>query len=145
MMAVQAGMLLSASSLAHPRHSWPRLSAQAVPPTTSIASATPTKIPFIRIKNPRFPIVRSWTLHARHVPRNLRRLRRHLEEFRRRRDRILETKAGHGNAFGKRAQQPRRHLPVEQDEDAMVGRAAHQPAEGLLEAQPRNRIVVSGG
>src|SRR5215469_687059 len=129
MTAVQAARLRSESSYPHHLSSWEMLSALALPAMTSIASATPAKMPIFRIK-PRLLNSSAGTLPAGRVPRN--RLCR-LKEFRRRRDRVLEAKPRHNDAFGKGAQKPRRHRPVEQHEDAMIGGPAHQAAEGLFQ------------
>ena len=47
------------------------------------------------------------------------------------------------HAGGKRRQQPRRRLPVEQHEHAAVGGAADQPAESLAQPQACDPVVIA--
>src|SRR5260221_6502335 len=58
-------------------------------------------------------------------------------------DRVLEADALHGDAVWERAGEARRHHRIEQDEDAAVVGAPYQPAESLLEAQPRQHVVIA--
>src|SRR3546814_8689410 len=57
--------------------------------------------------------------------------------------RIREADTLDRHSLRKGAAQPRRHHRVEQDEDAGVVRAAHQPAEGLTQPQPGDPVVRS--
>src|SRR5262249_3093017 len=66
-----------------------------------------------------------------------------LQERRRPLDRLFEAGALEGDAFRKSAQESRRHLRVEQHEDAAVIGAAHQAAEGLLQPEPRDHVVIA--
>src|SRR5216684_8429472 len=50
-----------------------------------------------------------------------------------------------GNARRKRAQQPRRQPRVQHDEHAAIVGAPDQPAIGLLQAQPRQHVVIGIG
>src|SRR5712692_6447567 len=63
------------------------------------------------------------------------------QERRRPLDRFLEADALRHDAFGKGAVQARGEGRVEQDEYAGVAGAADQPAERLLEPQPRQHVV----
>src|SRR5579885_2143553 len=66
------------------------------------------------------------------------------QERRRALHRRLEADALHGDTFGKGAVKARGEGGVEQNENAAVGRPADEPAEGLLQAEPRQHVVIAG-
>ena len=58
-------------------------------------------------------------------------------------DRLGEADAADRHALRRGAAQPARQLPVEHDEDPAIALVAHQPAERLLQPQPRQHLVIA--